>query len=145
MTLLLIFIPTIFPVVSHIRIIRVFHERVKRPTIPEIESKKYALSNLRGIINTLCALEDNILKTVNLLVFHSLAQTQSSYAYRILKISSRLSGKVRRSVGLAYKRVFLIVLVFCDSSIQVVSWVLVHPILVDSIYHVVGVEEVDAR
>ena len=62
MTLLLILIPTIFSEVSHSRILRVFHELVKRLKIPEIKLKQYALSNLRGIINALCALEDNGLK-----------------------------------------------------------------------------------
>ena len=33
--------------------------------------------------------------------------------------------------------------VFRYSSIQGVSWILVHPILVDTIYHVVGAEEAD--
>ena len=56
MTLLLILTPTSFSEVSHSGIIRVFHGLVKHPTISEIESKQYALSDLRGIINELCAL-----------------------------------------------------------------------------------------
>ena len=59
MTLLLILTPTRFSDVSHSGVIRVFHELIKRTTIPVIESKQYALSNLRGIINALCALEYN--------------------------------------------------------------------------------------
>ena len=42
--------------VSHGVIVHVFHKLVKRPTIPAIKSKKYALANLRGIINALGAL-----------------------------------------------------------------------------------------
>ena len=51
MTFLLLLIPARFSEVSHSGIIRVFHELFKQPTIPEIESKKYTLSNLYGIIN----------------------------------------------------------------------------------------------
>ena len=62
MTLLLILSPTSFSEVSHSGNIHFFCEITKRSTIPKIESKKYALSNLRGIINALCVLEDNGLK-----------------------------------------------------------------------------------
>ena len=62
MTLLLCLTPANFSKVSHCEIVRVFHELVKRPTMTEIELKQYALSNLRGIINALCVLEDNGLK-----------------------------------------------------------------------------------
>ena len=55
MTLLLRMIPESFAEVSHSGIVRVFHELVKRPTIPVIELKQYALANLRGIINSLGA------------------------------------------------------------------------------------------
>ena len=54
--------PTSFSEVSHSGFIRVFHELVKRSTSPQIESKQYTLSNLCGIVNALCALEDNRLK-----------------------------------------------------------------------------------
>ena len=47
---------------SHSGAIRVFHKLVKRSGILSIESKQYALSNLRGIINALCVVEDNGLK-----------------------------------------------------------------------------------
>ena len=83
MTLLLILIPTIFSEVSHSGITRVFHELVKRPMIPEIESKTYAFSNLRGIINALCALENNGLKMTTLSAFHFLVQTPSSSTEKI--------------------------------------------------------------
>ena len=53
MMLLLHLIPTSFSEVSHSGIVHVFHEFVKRPTIPVIESKKDALDNLRGIVNAL--------------------------------------------------------------------------------------------
>ena len=62
MVLFLILIFTSFLEVSHSGMIRVFHKLVKRPTISEIDSKQYALSNLRRIINALGALEDNVLK-----------------------------------------------------------------------------------
>ena len=55
MTFLLRLNPTSFSQVAYSQIIRVFHEFVKLPTIPEIESKQYALANLRGIIYALGA------------------------------------------------------------------------------------------
>ena len=54
--LLLRLIPARFYEVSHSIIVRVFHKLVKRSTIPETESKQYALENLRVIINALEAL-----------------------------------------------------------------------------------------
>ena len=83
MTLLLRLIPVIFSEVSQSGIVCVFHELVKRPTIPAIESKQYVLSNLRGIINALCALEDNGLKNNHPLSVPLLARTQSISTYRI--------------------------------------------------------------
>ena len=62
MTLILISTPTRFSEVSNSGVICVFHELVKRPTIQAIRSKKYALLNLRGIINALCELEDTKLE-----------------------------------------------------------------------------------
>ena len=59
MTLLLRLIPKIFSEVSHNVIIGVFHKFIKRATIPEIESKHFALANLHVIINALCALYYN--------------------------------------------------------------------------------------
>ena len=53
MALLLRLIPAGFSKVSHSGIVRVFHKLVKRPTIPEIESKQHVLANLCGIINAL--------------------------------------------------------------------------------------------
>ena len=55
MTLLLRLIPASFSEVTHSGIVHVFHNIVKRPTILEIESEKYAHANLRRIINALCA------------------------------------------------------------------------------------------
>ena len=62
MTLLHSLSPTIFSRIPHGGIIRVFHELGKRSTIPQVESKQNALSDLRGIVNALCTLEDNGLK-----------------------------------------------------------------------------------
>ena len=62
MALLLILTPMSFSKVSHIKVIRVFHGIFKRPTIPLIEPKQYALSNFCRITSTLCALVDNGLK-----------------------------------------------------------------------------------
>ena len=50
---------TRFSEVSNNRFICVFHVLAKRSTIPQIESKQYALSNLRGIVNASWVLEDN--------------------------------------------------------------------------------------
>ena len=52
----------IFSEVSHCGIICVCYELIKCPKFTEIEPKEYALSDLCGIINALCALEDNGLK-----------------------------------------------------------------------------------
>ena len=51
-----------FSEVPHGGVIRVFHNLIKRSTIPQVELKKNALSDLRVIVNALGALEDNRLK-----------------------------------------------------------------------------------
>ena len=56
MMLLLRLIPAGFFKVSHSRIVRVFHGFVKLHTTPAIESKQYALENLRKNINALGSL-----------------------------------------------------------------------------------------
>ena len=62
----MIFLRSLFPAnfskVSHHRVIREFYELVKCFTIPQVKLKQNALSNLRGIVNTLGALKDNGLK-----------------------------------------------------------------------------------
>ena len=52
-------IPTIFSEVPHGGVIRVFHEFFKLSTITQVKLKQNALSDLRGILNTLCVLEHN--------------------------------------------------------------------------------------
>ena len=54
--------PTSFSKEPHHGVIHVFHELVKRFTIPQVESKQNAISDLCGIVNDLGALEDNRLK-----------------------------------------------------------------------------------
>ena len=54
--------PTSFSEVPHGGFIRVFHKLIKRSTIPQVESKQIVLSNLRGIVNTLGALDNKRLK-----------------------------------------------------------------------------------
>ena len=54
--------PTSFSGVFHDVFIHVFHDLVKHSTIKKIELKQNALSNLSGIVNDLCTLEDNVLK-----------------------------------------------------------------------------------
>ena len=59
MSLLLHLNPDIFSQVAHSRIIGVFHEFIKRPTIPKMKSKQYAFAILCKIINTLGAVQYN--------------------------------------------------------------------------------------
>ena len=56
MALLFRLIPARFSEASQSRIIRVFNKVAKSSTIPEIETKQYALAKFRGIINALGAL-----------------------------------------------------------------------------------------
>ena len=130
-------LPRAFPKIYHTRVICVFHEHVKRSTIPQIESKQYALSNLRVIINNLCTLEDNGLKND-----HPLSIPLSSIVpvnfYR-QDYHRYLPDFPRRCVIALgwHKNTFLPprlpLTIFHDSPMQVVSWILVHPILVDTI------------
>ena len=83
MTFLRSLSPTSFSEVPHGGFIRVSHELAKRSMIPQVESKQNALTNLCGIVNALCALEDNRLKMITLLVLYFLAQTPSSSKDRI--------------------------------------------------------------
>ena len=55
MMLLLRLNPMRFSQVSHSRIIGVFHDFIKRLTIPEIQLKQYALANFLRIISALGA------------------------------------------------------------------------------------------
>ena len=111
MTFLRSFCPTSFSEAPHRGVIRVFHDLVKRSTIPQVERvKKNALSNLRGIVNALGALEDNGLKKITLLAFYFLARTPSSSTDKIPQISYQLPQKVRHSFGSQNKQVFTTVL-----------------------------------
>ena len=62
MTLLLGLNPTRFSQVTYSRIKDVLQYSIKDLTIPAIESKKYARTNILGIIYVLSALQDNWLK-----------------------------------------------------------------------------------
>ena len=53
--------------------------------IPQVELKQYAISNLRVIVNALCALEGNGLENDHPLSVPLLAPTMSSSTERILK------------------------------------------------------------
>ena len=59
MTFICSLTPTRFSEVNHSGVVRVFYKLVKCSTITQAESKQNALSNFRGIVNALCALEDN--------------------------------------------------------------------------------------
>ena len=132
-----------FSGLSHSGIICVFHKLVKRPTVPEIELKQYALSNLRGIINALYALEDNGFKNCRPL-YVTLPSTNpvKFYIQDSHKSLPGFPGRCVLALGRHTTEFFpqcLPLTVFRNSSIHVVSWILVHPILVDTIYHVVSV------
>ena len=111
MTLLLILTPASFSEVSHIGIIRVFQELEKRPTIPEIESKQYALLNLHIIINSFCVLGDNRLKNYQPLGF-SLHSTNpvKFYIQDFHKSLPDFPGRCVVALGRAYKRGFSFVI-----------------------------------
>ena len=51
--------PAKFPRVSRSHIECVFHDFVKRSTIPEVDSKQYEHTNMFGIINSLGEFQDN--------------------------------------------------------------------------------------
>ena len=142
MTLLIRLNPTRFSEVSHIRIVRVLHNLFKRSIIPETKLKQYALSNLHGIINALCAWEDNGLKNDHPLRV-PLFSTNPVKFYRQNPHKSLPDFPRRRVVALGWhtNEFFppcLPLTAFRNSSIQVVSWNLLHPILVDIIKHVFG-------
>ena len=137
LTLLLILTPTRFSEASHVGTIRIFLELVKRPTIPAIESKQYSLSNMRVIIDALCVLEDNRLKKNHPLSV-PLPRTNPVKFYRQNSHKSLPNFPGRCVVALVrntneFFPTCLPLIVFKDSYIQVVSLILVHPILVDTI------------
>ena len=137
MTFLHSFIPTIFSDVPHGGVIRVFQELIKRSTIPQVKSKQNALSDLRGIVNALGALDYNRLKNNHPLSV-PLTSTDPVKLYRQDSHKS-LPDFPERSVillGWHTNKFFpphLPLTVFRYSYIQVLSCKLVHPILVDAI------------
>ena len=142
MTLLIGVDPASFPQVSQSRVKYVFDEFIKHPTIPAVKCKQYAHANMLVIINALGALQDNWLKHN-----HPLRVTlPSSYTVEIHrkgsdKSSTEFSGRYVVSLGWhtyeLFKPIFTLT-ILCDYAIQIVSWVLVHPILVYHKEHVVG-------
>ena len=108
---------------------------------------KKTLSNLRGINNALCVFEDNGLKNNHPLSI-PLPSTDPVKFYRqdYHKYVPDFPRRCVLALGWHTNKFFplcLLLIVFRDSFIQVVSCILVHPILVDSIYHIVGAKEVD--
>ena len=67
MKLLLDLIPVIFPQESRSRIVRVFHEFIKYATIPAVDLKLYARTNIFFVINGLVALQDEKMENYHLL------------------------------------------------------------------------------
>ena len=136
MTFLCSLITTSFSGVTHGRVIRVFHDLIKLSTIPQAESKTNAFSNLRGIVNALCVLEDNGSKNYHPLSA-PLPSTDPVNFYR--QDSHRSLPKFpARCVILLGRHTFffppgLPLTVVRYYSIQVFSWVLVYLILVDAI------------
>ena len=147
MTFLRSLCPKRFYEVPHGGIICVFHELVKRFTVPQIELKQNALLDLRGIVNTLFALEDNGLENNHpFSVPIPSIDPVKFYRKKSHKYLPGFPGRCVIAVGWQTNKFFsprLPLTVFCYSSIQMFSWILVHPILVDAIYHVVGAEKTD--
>ena len=85
MVLLLTLDPASFPQVSHSRVKCDFHKFFKIPTVPAVDSKKYARTNMFGIINTLGAFQENWLKKITHSEFHLRASPLSSSTYRVPK------------------------------------------------------------
>ena len=102
--------PTSFSKVPNGGVIRVFHELIKRCTIPQVQSKQNALSNLRVIVNTLCVLEDNGFKKNHPLSVPLPITNPIKFYREDSHNSSWFSRKGHHSVGLAYKQVFYIAL-----------------------------------
>ena len=123
--------------VSHSRVIYIFHKIVKRYIIPQIETKQYALANLRGIVNSLCALEDNGSKNNHpLRVPLPSTKPVKFYIQDSKKYLPDFPGRCVIVLVWHTNNLFpphLKLPAFRDSSIQVVYWILVHQILVDTI------------
>ena len=144
MTFLCILCHTSFFEVPHCGVIRVFHEFVKHYTIPQVQSEKNALLYLHRIVNALGVLEDNGLKK-NCPLSIPLPSTNPVKFYRHNSDNylPKFPGRCVIALGQQTNNFFplrLLFTVFRYYSIQVVSWILVHPILVDAIYNVVVAE-----
>ena len=130
-------IPTSFYEGPHCLVVCVFNELAKGSTIPQVESKQHALSVLRGIVHALGALEYNGIKNNHPLSV-PLPSTEPVKLYRqnSHKYLPNFPGRCVIALGWQKNKFFpphLTLTVFRYSSIQVVSWILVHPILVDAI------------
>ena len=141
MTFLHSLCPTSFYEIPHGGVIRVFHKIFKRSTIPQVESKQNTLLDLRGIVNALGTLEDNgLLNNQPLNVPLPSTDPVKFYRKNSHKSLPEFSRRCVIALGRQTKKFFLTRLpltVFRYSSMQVVSWILVHPILVDAILHLV--------
>ena len=128
--------PKIFSKLPHGRVICVLHKIVNCSTITQVESKQNPLSNLRGIVEAFGALEDNGPKNNHPFIV-SLPSTEpvKFYTQDSHKYLSDFPGRCVITLGRKTKKSppHLPLNVFRYSSIQVVSSILVHPILVDTI------------
>ena len=126
---------------------RVFHEFVKCNTILEVKSKLYARTNMFGVINGLGVLQYDLLEIDNplrvpLLIFYTINlhwegcdKFSPGFSRRCVVALGRQTDKL---IPPSFSRTIL-----CDSNIQMVSSILVHPILVDPKEHVVSSLEED--
>ena len=134
MTLLLGLNHVIISQVYRIHIKIVFHEFFKLPTIVEIESKQYARANMFGIINALGALQDSWLKHD----YPIRVPLPSVYPVKLHRKGSNKSppnfpGRCVIALGWHIDEFFppsFPLNIVCNSAIQMVSWILVQPILV---------------
>ena len=142
MTLLLGFVPEIFSHVFRSRVKCVFHEFVKRPMISAVDSKAYVRANMFGIINAFGTLQDNGLNHDRPLR----VTLPISYPVKLCrngpdKYSPEFSEWYAVVLGWHTDDFFsfsLPLTILCGSAIQIVSWILLHPILVEPKEHVVG-------
>ena len=112
-----------------------------------IRVEKNALSSFRGICNALGTLEDNRLKNNHTLV----VPLPSTYAVKFYrqnphKYLPNFPWRCVIALGWQTNKFFpprLPLTIFRYSYIQVFSWILVHPILLDAIQHVFGFKYTD--